>query len=49
MDHSKRLGIILLLSGLGVFALHLFIASDVNTTTAKECFQLPTAMTKIEC
>jgi len=47
MDHSKRLGIILLLSGLGVFALHLFIASDVDITTAKECYNPNMAMTKI--
>ena len=47
MDHSKSLGIILLLSGLGVFLLHLVLALDLETSSTKDCFQLPTASTRI--
>lgn len=45
MDHSKTLGLILLLSGLGVFLLHVVLA--VDTGSVKECFNPNTAMTKI--
>ncbi len=48
--NDQRLGIILLLSGLGVFILHLLIAADFSSeSSVKDCMQLPTAMTKINC